>query len=76
MGSVNGSDMKKLVVLLFAACLFACDSPNQSSERGAGTELEDRAPAEPEGESSAADTTAADDGMQGRTQDESEHKDF
>lgn len=71
--------MKKLLFLVLAAFAFACDAPNQSSERGAGTELEDRAPADPVDESensTESDTTKANDGMQGRTQDESEHSDF
>jgi hypothetical protein len=40
--------MKKL---MFAACIsffaFSCDAPNQSSEQGAGSESEERAPVDP-----------------------------
>lgn len=39
--------MRKLVFILLALFAFACDAPNQSSERGAGSELEDRAPVDP-----------------------------
>ena len=71
--------MKKILFVVLAAFAFACDAPNQSSERGAGTELEDRAPADPVDETentTQSDTTAADDGMEGRNQDESKHSDF
>jgi hypothetical protein len=42
--------MKKILVIILAALAFACDAPNQSSERGTDSELEDRAPAEPSDE--------------------------
>ena len=58
--------MKKLLFVVLAAFAFACDAPNQSTERGAGTELEDQAPVDPAPESEnsvPADTTTSDDGM-------------
>lgn len=43
----NLNDMKKLLVILVTAFAMSCDAPNQSSERGPGSELEDKAPADP-----------------------------
>lgn len=55
--------MKKLIYFGFLAVLsLACDSPNRSSERGGGSELEDRAPvdpAEPDTSSIHSDTTTS-----------------
>ena len=59
--------MKKLIVVMLVLFAFACDAPNQSSERGAGSEIEDKAPVDPaddeneDGASIDADTTASDD---------------
>lgn len=39
--------MKKLFFVCLTLLAFACDAPNSSSERGAGSELEDQAPADP-----------------------------
>jgi hypothetical protein len=39
--------MKKIVIFMIALFAFACDAPNRSSEHGAGSELEDRAPVDP-----------------------------
>ena len=55
--------MKKLLFLLLTVFALGCDAPNQSSEQGAGSELEDRAPAEPAPESDTSsihsDTTTS-----------------
>lgn len=39
--------MKKLLFVILTIFAFACDAPNQSSERGAGSEIEDKAPVDP-----------------------------
>jgi hypothetical protein len=39
--------MKKLIIIFVAVFAFACDAPNRSSEQGAGSELEERAPVDP-----------------------------
>lgn len=39
--------MKKIFIIFFAALMMGCDAENRSSEQGAGSELEERAPAEP-----------------------------
>jgi hypothetical protein len=39
--------MKKILVFVIAALVLGCDARNQSSEHGAGSELEDRAPVDP-----------------------------
>lgn len=39
--------MKKLFLVCLTILAFACDAPNSSSERGSGSELEERAPADP-----------------------------
>lgn len=58
--------MRKLIFVMVTLFAFACDAPNQSSERGAGSEIEDKAPVDPaestEDETSTdADTTTSDD---------------
>ena len=39
--------MKALLIAFLAALAIGCDANNRSSERGAGSELEERAPADP-----------------------------
>ena len=39
--------MKKLLFIILTTFAFACDAPNQSSDQGAGSEIEDRAPVDP-----------------------------
>ena len=39
--------MKKDLIILVTAFAMSCDAPNQSSEGGPGSELEDKAPADP-----------------------------
>ena len=39
--------MKTLLFALFVLFAVSCDAPNRSSEQGAGSELEDRAPVDP-----------------------------
>jgi len=55
--------MKKLMFFaMMAGLFFSCDAPNRSSERGAGSELEERAPvdpAEPDTSSIHEDTTTS-----------------
>lgn len=53
--------MKKLIFLAIASILaFSCDAPNRSSEEGAGSESEERAPADPaEGSDIHSDTTTS-----------------
>ena len=55
--------MKKIILCAFVAVLsFGCDAPNRSSERGAGSELEESAPvdpAEPDTSSIHEDTTTS-----------------
>lgn len=53
--------MKKVIIIVLSALAFACDAPNQSSERGAGSELEDRAPAEPTDEATSTEGTSTED---------------
>jgi hypothetical protein len=52
--------MKKLILIFIAALALGCDANNRSSENGAGSELEERAPVDPaESDSSSihSDTT-------------------
>lgn len=51
--------MKRLILLLLALAAFGCDAPNQSSEHGAGSELEDRAPVDPSESDIHSDTTTS-----------------
>lgn len=53
--------MKKIFLVVLAVVALACDAPNQSSERGAGSELEDKAPVDPAEENSSvhSDTTTS-----------------
>jgi hypothetical protein len=46
--------MKKILLILLAGFALGCDAPNRSSEEGAGSELEDRAPVDP----AESDTTS------------------
>jgi hypothetical protein len=39
--------MKRLIIIITVLVLFGCDAPNRSSERGAGSELEEKAPVDP-----------------------------
>ena len=39
--------MKKIFIVCLTLLAFACDAPNKSSENGAGSELEEQAPADP-----------------------------
>jgi hypothetical protein len=39
--------MRKILLILLTLLAFSCDAPNRSSERGAGSELEELAPADP-----------------------------
>jgi hypothetical protein len=39
--------MKKLLLIVVVMLAFSCESRNQSTDRGAGSELEDRAPVDP-----------------------------
>lgn len=47
--------MKKVLFLILTILVLGCDAPNRSSERGAGSELEESAPVDPADES---DTTS------------------
>lgn len=54
--------MKKVLFMMLITFAFACDAPNQSSERGTGSETEERAPvdpAEPDNSSIHSDTTTS-----------------
>jgi hypothetical protein len=54
--------MKKILLICVAALAFGCDANNRSSEHGAGSELEERAPVDPaESDSSSihSDTTTS-----------------
>jgi hypothetical protein len=51
--------MKRMFIIILSVLAFACDAPNQSSERGAGSELEDRAPAEPTDEGTSTEDDAS-----------------
>lgn len=57
--------MKKLIFVIVTVFAFACDAPNQSSEReaepGAASELEENAPVDPaeDGSSIHTDTTTS-----------------
>lgn len=53
--------MKKVLMILVTAFAMSCDAPNQSSERGPGSELEEKAPADPveSDESIHSDTTTS-----------------
>lgn len=51
--------MRKLIFVMLALFAFACDAPNQSSERGAGSEIEDKAPVDP-AEGGTEDETSTD----------------
>ena len=39
--------MKYFLILFLVVFALSCDAPNRSSERGAGSELEERAPVDP-----------------------------
>jgi hypothetical protein len=39
--------MKKLIIIFTVLVWFGCDAPNRSSERGPGSELEEKAPVDP-----------------------------
>jgi len=48
--------MKKWIALaIVAAFAWACDAPNQSAERGAGSESVERSPVDPSGAESESD---------------------
>ena len=54
--------MKKLLFIFVAVLALGCDANNRSSEHGAGSELEERAPvdpAEPDSTSIHSDTTTS-----------------
>lgn len=53
--------MKKLLFIYLTALAFSCDAPNKSSERGAGSELEETAPADPAEDNTSihSDTTTS-----------------
>ena len=54
MAVFNPDQMKKILFSILILLAFSCDAPNRSSERGGGSEIEDRAPAEPD----ESDTTS------------------
>ncbi len=62
---LNCINMKKLLFAALIVFIFGCDAPNQSSERGAGSELEETAPVDPaeEDESSIHSDTTTSGGM-------------
>jgi hypothetical protein len=39
--------MKRLIMIFTVLVLISCDAPNRSSERGPGSELEEKAPVDP-----------------------------
>ena len=39
--------MKKILFIMMTALALSCDAPNQSSDRGPDSELEDKTPADP-----------------------------
>jgi hypothetical protein len=41
------TSMKKVLFLFLAVIALGCDAPNRSSERGAGSEIEEQAPVDP-----------------------------
>ena len=57
--------MRKLLFVMLAFFAFACDAPNQSSESGAGSTIEESAPVDPaedetdDGTSINSDTTTS-----------------
>jgi len=61
--------MKKLLFAVLTVIAFGCDAPNQSSEPGAGSELEETAPVDPaEDESSIHNDTTTSGGMNRQNQ--------
>ena len=60
--------MKKLIIILIAGLALGCDAKNRSSEHGAGSELEERAPVDPADTSSIHSDTTTSGGMNRQNQ--------
>ena len=59
--------MKKALLIIIAALALGCESRNQSTDPGAGSELEEKAPPDPAESDTASirpDTTTAEDNRQ------------
>ncbi len=62
--------MKRLLLALIVVTAFSCDAPNRSTEKGAGGEIEEKAPVDPaeSDESSIHSDTTTSGGVNRQTQ--------